>query len=120
MKTVLIYICILEMSLEKTLQNLFNLQICQNFALWTCSQLSDNEVKLQIIDSFCNPSAPLRIVCATIAFGMGIDCADIREVIHFGVPEDTESYIQETGCARRDGRPSLAVIVQLIEKLTIV
>ena len=46
-----------------------------------CTALTDTE----IIDSFCNPSASLRIVCATIAFGMGIDCADVCEVIHFGV-----------------------------------
>ena len=72
-----------------------------------CTALTDTE----IIDSFCNPSASLRIVYATIAFGMGIDCADVCEVIYFGVPEDTESYIQETGRAERDGRLSLAVIV---------
>ena len=32
-----------------------------------------------------------RIVCATVAFGLGIYCPDVREVVHFGVPDDTES-----------------------------
>ena len=50
---------------------------------------SDNDVKGQII--------PLRIVCATVAFGMGLDCTDVCQVIHVGAPDDVESYIQETG-----------------------
>ncbi len=42
-------------------------------------------------------STVLHVVIATVAFGMGIDCPDVREVIHWGVPEDAEMYVQESG-----------------------
>lgn len=68
-------------------------------------------VKEKVLSNFKLPTAPLRVVIATIAFGMGIDCNDVREVIHFGPPEDIESYIQHIGRCGRDGNPSSAVLL---------
>ena len=56
--------------------------------------------------------SPLRVVIATTAFGLGIDCPDVRHVINFGLPSDIESYVQETGRAGRDSLPSLATLVK--------
>ena len=53
------------------------------------------------------------IVVATIAFGMGVDCPDIHQIVHIGPPNDVESYIQETGRAGRDSMQSVAVLFQI-------
>ena len=76
------------------------------------TSVTDPMHKDHILRTFAKESC-LRIVIATITFGMGLDCPNVRQIVHVDLPDDIESYIQHTGRAGRDGQPSLAVLLRI-------
>jgi ATP-dependent DNA helicase RecQ len=69
----------------------------------------DAEQRMLIQQQFLHDQ--LNIVCCTNAFGMGVNKANIRFVIHFHLPAQMESYVQEIGRAGRDGKDSVAILL---------
>ena len=64
----------------------------------------------RIVEEMVKGTSTHRILLVTIAFGLGIDCNDIRKIIHIGVPYTMEDYCQEVGRAGRDRLPARADI----------
>ena len=69
----------------------------------------DKDERSRVQDAFMQ--GRVRCVCATNAFGMGVDKADVRSIVHWDVPGSVEAYYQEIGRAGRDGLPSRVTLL---------
>ncbi len=74
--------------------------------------------KEYVLEEFPKQDSCIRILFATIAFGMGVDIPDIRQVVHFGCARNLEAYAQETGRGGRDGKPAEAITLYHSQNLS--
>ena len=68
-------------------------------------------VKEHVLDQFSQQSGFLRVLIATIAYGMGVNCRRVKRVIHFGPSKSVQSYIQESGRCGRQGKESYTILL---------
>ena len=67
-------------------------------------------MKEEILCRLSLETSTLRVVFATVAFGMGVDIHNVRQIVHIGPPHTIREYFQETGRAGRDGESSKAIL----------
>ena len=75
------------------------------------TSVTESGHKEKILQLF-NSNDNLRVLVATITFGMGVDCPNVRQIIHVGSPYDVSSYVQETGKTGRDGLVPVVTLLQ--------
>ena len=81
------------------------IRICENFTGCTSPAMKKN-----ILKSFTQSDGLVRIIVATVAFGMGLDSPNVHHIIHWRPPDDLEQYVQETGYGGRDGANAKCVL----------
>ncbi|CAB4016758.1 ATP-dependent DNA helicase Q-like SIM [Paramuricea clavata] len=73
-------------------------------------KVMDDRTKKDIIAKFTKPDGPLRVVVCSSAFGLGVDCPNVRTVVHFKSPDTLMQFVQESGRVGRDGEASKSLL----------
>lgn len=106
---------IVYVTLQKTAERVANFICQQGIKAKAYHAGLNSDVRQEIQQTFMANSAPdqaqINCIVATIAFGMGIDKSDIRNVIHYDLPKSIENYSQEIGRAGRDGLASDCLVL---------
>ncbi|WP_115896061.1 RecQ family ATP-dependent DNA helicase [Marinomonas pollencensis] len=100
---------------QKTAEEIANTLMAEGFPAQAYHAGLKDDVRRQIQANFMSGQTP--IIIATIAFGMGIDKADIRLVVHYDLPKSIENYSQEIGRAGRDNLASRCVMLASLDGL---
>jgi len=95
---------IVYVTLQRTAQEVAELLSREGYSAAAYHAGLKDEVRSQVQDDFM--ADRVRVVVATIAFGMGIDKPDIRRIVHYNLPKSLENYVQEIGRAGRDNELS--------------
>ena len=74
----------------------------------------DEQNKDEILASFSEESGCIRALIATIAYGMGMNCKGIKDVIHYGPPQNLERYLQESGRAGRSADSQCRAVINSV------
>ena len=80
---------------------------------------SDNDMREEVLMEFCKKDSTLRLLIASTAFGLGVDCMDISRIINYGTPSTLEELVQEIGRAGRNGCAAEAILYhRVVKKIT--
>lgn len=101
--------CIVYVTRQKTAESIAEMLNNQNIRARPYHAGLDRDSRMEIQEWFMHSND--AVIVATIAFGMGIDKANIRQVIHYNLPKSLENYSQEIGRAGRDGATSYCEIL---------